>query len=205
MLAHILIVFVVSDYVQIIKFHRLYYLPFVLLMNLFSSVCVVSVWHDSLAWYSIALFLLFCHRWDICLAINSVIYSITTHIWMFRYWTSCDYNFWCTCVKWWYLQAWVVRGRGQGGGGQKIAQNKNYICHASYLTNSVVYDHDFWYTSVKWLYFVVFFSVFQNFDFSGHEGGERAKNGPKWQKTLPVVPHISGTMYHMIFTYVTHV
>ena len=27
--------------------------------------------------------------------------------------------------------------------GQKIAQNKNYICHASYLTNSVVYDHDF--------------------------------------------------------------
>ena len=80
MLAHILIVFVVSDYVQIIKFHRLYYLPFVLLMNLFSSVCVVSVWHDSLAWYSIALFLLFCHRWDICLAITSVIYSITTHI-----------------------------------------------------------------------------------------------------------------------------
>ena len=32
-----------------------------------------------------------------------------------------------------------------------------------------------------------------------------AKNGLKWQKTLSVALHISGTMHHMIIIYVTHV
>ena len=35
----------------------------------------------------------------------------------------------------------------------------NYICHAPYLRNSIVYDHDFWYTCVEcisWSFFHVF-------------------------------------------------
>ena len=31
------------------------------------------------------------------------------------------------------------------------------------------------------------------------------KNGPKWQKVLSVAPYFSGTIYHMIFIYGTHV
>ena len=41
--------------------------------------------------------------------------------------TSCDHNFWYTCVKWWYLQGfflilifWAVRGLK----GQKVAENE---------------------------------------------------------------------------------
>ena len=36
-------------------------------------------------------------------------------------------------------------------------------------------------------------------------GGKREKNGPKCQKFLCVAPYISGTIYHMIFIYGTHV
>ena len=50
----------------------------------------------------------------------------------------------------------------------------------------------------------MFFSFFQNFDFLGWEG-QRAKSHPKWQRTLFVVPYISGAIYHMIFMYGTHV
>ena len=42
-------------------------------------------------------------------------------------------------------------------------KNNNYICHASYLRNSIGYDHDFWYTFVKWWYLEGFFSFFWNF------------------------------------------
>ena len=42
-------------------------------------------------------------------------------------------------------------------------KNNNYICHASYLRNSIGYDHDFWYTCVKWWYLEGFFSFFWNF------------------------------------------
>ena len=48
------------------------------------------------------------------------------------------------------------------------------------------------------------FLIFQNFDFLGWEG-QRAKNHPKWQRTLFVVPYISGAIHHMIFMYGTHV
>ena len=42
------------------------------------------------------------------------------------------------------------------------------------------------------------FSIFQNFDFLCCWWGKSAKNGPKWQKILSVVLHISGTIYHII-------
>ena len=48
-----------------------------------------------------------------------------------------------------------------------------------------------------------FFSFFQNFDFSGCLKGKRAKIGPKWQKFLSVMLHISGIIHHMIVVYGT--
>ena len=55
---------------------------------------------------------------------------------------------------------------------------KNYICHASYLRNSVAYDYDFWYIC-KIMMSIGFFSFFQNVGFSGCLEGKRAKIGPK--------------------------
>ena len=50
-----------------------------------------------------------------------------------------------------------------------------------------------------------FVSQFLKILIFGVVSGQHAKNGPKWQKILPVVPYISGTIYHMIFIYGTHV
>ena len=47
--------------------------------------------------------------------------------------------------------------------------------------------------------------VFQNIDFFGCYGGKRAKNGPKLQKIVSVMFHISGTIHHMIVIYGSHV
>ena len=46
------------------------------------------------------------------------------------------------------------------------------------------------------------FSVFQNFDFLGRQGGgERAKNCPNRQNILSVKPYISGTIYDLHLWY----
>ena len=90
--------------------------------------------------------------------------------------TSTNHYFWYTCVKWWYLQFvfsffffWHFDFLGCRGGkkaknGPKWQQkklkmkNNNYMCHVSYLRNSIAYDQDFLYTCVKWWYLQVFFS-----------------------------------------------
>ena len=112
---------------------------------------------------------------------------------------------------------WAVRGVK----GQKMAQmkKKNSVCRASYLRNhtsydfiiyihhvpylrnSIAYDCGFWYTSVKWRYLQLIFLFFQRWG----KRGKRAKNGPKWQKTLSVVPYVPGTIIHMILIYGIHV
>ena len=77
--------------------------------------------------------------------------------------TPCDHNFWYTYVKWWYHPVFCsfrfcffrLLGRGVGGKTAKEGpkwKKKNYICHTSYLRNSITYGHDFWYTCVKWRY-----------------------------------------------------
>ena len=55
--------------------------------------------------------------------------------------TSSNHNFWCTCVKWWYLQAffyffeilifWAVREVK----GQKIAQNDKTLCLLCFISH----------------------------------------------------------------------
>ena len=39
------------------------------------------------------------------------------------------------------------------------------------------------------------------FYFLGHQDGERAENGPKWQNILSVTPYILEIIHHMIFIY----
>ena len=50
----------------------------------------------------------------------------------------------------------------------------NYICHVSYLRNSIAYDHDFWYTCVKWWYLQAYFQFFKIW-FFGLKGKKRSK------------------------------
>ena len=61
-----------------------------------------------------------------------------------------------------------------------------------YLRNHISNYFHLWYKSVKWWYFSTFFFLFfQKLIFKGWYGSKRAKNGPKWQKLLSVVLHIS--------------
>ena len=91
--------------------------------------------------------------------------------------TSSDHNFWFTCVKLSYLQAflllfssififcsvsWVKVQKSSPKWKIKIT---SVLCHIS--RTILAYDHDFWYTCVKWWYLQAFFSVFKYFYFLG--------------------------------------
>ena len=85
-------------------------------------------------------------------------------------------------------------------------ENKNYIHHAPYLRNSIAFDDDFCLHLCKIMISPgIFFFIFSKFWFSGSYWGKRAKNGPKWQKILSVMLHISRTIHHMIVIFGTHV
>ena len=84
--------------------------------------------------------------------------------------TSFDYDFWYTCVKWWYLQELfffffsqnfdfsAFEGGKRAKNGPKLPVS---VCNALYLRNCRSYHQDFWYTGVKqWYLQVFFFSLF---------------------------------------------
>ena len=121
-------------------------------------------------------------------------------------------DFWYTIVKWWYLQVFfsffffLVFWAVSGAKGQKIAQNDKTFC----LSCSISQE-----SFVIWLSFMVhlceimifpgLFFIFSKFWFSGLLAVERAKNGPKWEKIISVLLHISRNIHYMIFIYGTHV
>ena len=145
----------------------------------------------------------------------------TSHL---RNHVSYDCHLWCTCVKYnisirffqffKFLIFWVVSGAKV----LKMVQNDNKLCPSHSISQEPY---------IIWLSFMVHlckmiispagsFSFFQDFDspgvflilkfdFPGCPVAERAKNCPKWQKFLSVVPYILGTTYHMIFIYGAHV
>ena len=82
---------------------------------------------------------------------------------------------------------WVHRGVK----GQKMVQNDKKLC-LSHTMSQEPY--------IIWLSFMV-----QMCKMIMSPGGEGAKNGPKCQKFLSVAPYVSGTIYHIIFIYGTHV
>ena len=68
-----------------------------------------------------------------------------------------DHNFWYTCVRWWYLQAFFsffqnfdfqIVGGVKGQKWPKMA--KKSVRRALYLRNRTSYDCHLWYTCVKW-------------------------------------------------------
>ena len=96
---------------------------------------------------------------------------------------------------------WVHRGVKE----QKMVQNDKTCLSCSISEEQ----------HIKWLSFMVQISkmivspgVFFNvkiFIFQFVKGPKGQKNGPKCWKCLSVAPYISGTIYHMIFIYSTHV
>ena len=87
----------------------------------------------------------------------------------------CDHNFWYTCVKWWYLQVvffffifvliyffGLLGGGGEQGRKYPKMKNKNCICHALYLRNSLVYDRLIMIFGTFLTYIQAFFSFLQN-------------------------------------------
>ena len=50
-----------------------------------------------------------------------------------------------------------------------------------------------------------FFKFIPNFYFWGQWWGKKAKNGPKWQKIMSVIFHISGSIHHMIDFFSVHI
>ena len=87
---------------------------------------------------------------------------------------------------------------------QKTVQNDKILSVALQLSGTIhhmiiIYGAHVWNVNI----FRRFFSIFQNFDFLGGQRGERAKNGPRWQKILSVAPYISGVIYHDLHLWYT--
>ena len=72
-------------------------------------------------------------------------------------------------------------------------KNKNYICHAPYLRNSIAYDHEFWYTCVKWWYFEVLFDFFDIFIFPAIRGVKEQKIAQK-NNCVHIAPYLRNSI-----------
>ena len=118
---------------------------------------------------------------------------------------SYDHEFWRTCVKWWYLQAFFLLyifgfsrqlGREKG---KKWPQMTKTFCPLYFI-----YQEPY----IIWLSFMVHLckmmispGVF--FNFSQFWFSELL--GPKWEKILSAMLHILGIIHYMILIYGTHV
>ena len=118
-----------------------------------------------------------------------------------------NYEFWENCVKWWYIQVFYlffeifIFQAVRWVKGQKTAQNEKYELHVSRIISQEQYSIWSWFLvylckimishiSRKFIHF-----FFLSFYFLGCYGGERAKNSPKWKRTITFVTcHISGTV-----------
>ena len=117
--------------------------------------------------------------------IHHMIVIFGTHVWNDNISRCCFHFFKILIFR-------VVRGVKRA----KMVQNEKIFCLSCFISQE---------PCIIWLSFMVhmckiisagvFFSYFQNFDFSGCYRGKRAKNGPKWQKILSVTLRISGTIW----------
>ena len=81
-----------------------------------------------------------------------------------------------------FLIFWVVRGMK----GQKMTGNSKNVCLLHLIFSGTIYHMMFIYRTDSFFFFFFFFS---NFWFSGllvgrRDGGKRAKNSSKWQKSF---------------------
>ena len=116
-----------------------------------------------------------------------------------------NHEFWYNCVKWWYIQVFYlffeifIFQAVRWVKGQKTAQNEKYKLHVSRIISQEQYG--------IWSWFLVYLCkimispeslsifFFLSFYFLGCYGSKRAKNSPKWKRTITFVTcHISGTV-----------
>ena len=85
----------------------------------------------------------------------------------------------------WHFDFLGCRGGKKAKNGPKWQQkklkmkNNNYMCHVSYLRNSIAYDQDFLYTCVKWWYLQVFFSSLGCYRGGGSVKGQKMVQNKK--------------------------
>ena len=90
--------------------------------------------------------------------------------------------------------------------GQKIVQNYKKFCPSCSISQEPHIWLSFMVHICKMIISLgVFLVGFQNFDFLGCQEGWKGKKMPKMTNFLSVTSYISGTIYHMIFIYGTHV
>ena len=130
-----------------------------------------------------------------------------SHVLYLKNSTAYDHDFWYTCVKWWYLQAFfsffkiLIFGVVSGGKGQKIGPYKFCLLHSMSQEPYIIWS-SFVILKCKMIISPGFFS-FSKFWFLCLLGRSRTKKVPKWQKNI--APYISGTIHHMSLIYGTHV
>ena len=122
--------------------------------------------------------------------------------------TSYDFDFWYACVKWYlqecfscfqnfdFLHLWGGKRVKNSPKWQKILlrliAQEPYVIWLSFVEYKCK-------MILSWAFF------FWDFDFLGCYKGQRATNGPRWQKTLSFALYISGTIHHVILIYIAHV
>ena len=122
---------------------------------------------------------------------------------------SFDCHLLYTCVKR-YLQGLFPFFKNfifrviSGVKGQNMVQNDKKFCLlCSTSQNHASYDCHLWYMCEMIISPGIFFKISKVW-FSWLPGSERAKTSQKWETILWVLPYISGTLYHIIFIYGTH-
>ena len=115
--------------------------------------------------------------------------------------TSYDRHLWHTSLKWWYLQVFfyffqiLIFQVVSQVKSEKLTQNDKKFCLSCSMSQE---PYIIWSSLVirkcKMIislgFSFIFFFFFFNFDFLGCWGGERAKNGLKWQKTVRFALHL---------------
>ena len=118
-----------------------------------------------------------------------------------------DHDFWCTCVKWCYLQGFfqffkilifqVVRGIK----GQKLVQNDKNFCLSCFISQESYIWFSFMVQICKMLISPGVFFSFKILIFRGF----RVLKGQKWPKMTKNLCHTFYFRNHISFIYGTHV
>ena len=116
---------------------------------------------------------------------------------------ACDHDFWCTCVKWWYLQAFcsffkiLIFWGVSGVKGQKIVQNDKKICLSCSISQEpyIIWWLSFLVRKCKMIISPGVFFIFSKFCFFSLFGGSKAQNGKKLCHALYLRNHTSWSLF----------
>ena len=113
---------------------------------------------------------------------------------------SYDCHLWYTCVKWWYLQIfllffWNFDFQGYLRGKRaKIGPKWEKILSVVLYISGTIHMIFIYVTYVQMIISPSILFIFSKFWFSELSGDKTVKASPKWRKILSVALHISGTI-----------